>query len=146
MWRYSKVYDNEQIRTIVEKGRPLLLEDGKGEQYLYFDKFKMLIPIQQKERKNEYNIGIRINKKEFKIGDVPAEWGLIRANCALEVFSHLYRTAYMKMWNLKSNYWFIEDKLSNPRDLLPSHIYNGLTNKVEKLSNGEKLLMRAECI
>ena len=80
--------DINEIKKEIESGRPLLLKDYKGKLFFYFDKFKMLIPIQQ-DFEREYDVDADITAKSTRLRNIPASEELIKANHATEIFAQL---------------------------------------------------------
>ena len=128
----------DTIRTIVESGRPLLLKDYNGKLFFYFDKFKMLIPVQQNFEK-EYGINVDITAKKAHLKDIPVYEELIKANHAVEIFAQLKRIATLEDWKLESTFWFVDNRCQYVNELtMFGVIYNGYTNRIEKLPSNKK--------
>ena len=103
------MWDN-YIRETIKKGQPLTLIDSTGEIFLYFDKFKMLLPNQQYKLKKEYGVDTLMEDMVVELNGIPLIRTLIKAHHAWEIFSYLNRVPEMSAWNLSTSLWFVNNR------------------------------------
>ena len=128
---------DSKIKEIVKSGRPLLLENNERELFFYFDKFRMLIPIQQDGFEKEHGINTQIGEQKYQLNNVPfTKKELIKSHHAIEVFGHLKKTSVAEIWKLTSTFWFVDNSSQQVKHL-PRFgvVYNGNTNKIETLGD-----------
>ena len=132
------MWDN-YIRETIEKGQPLTLVNAKGEIFLYFDKFRMLLPNQQYKLKKEYDIDTLMEDMIVELNGMPLVRTLIKAHHACEIFSYLNRVPEMKAWNLNTSLWFVDNReLYDIRLPKQNIVYDGRTERIEELTGNRK--------
>ena len=93
---------DSEIREIVKRGRPLLLEDDKGNLFFYLDKFQMLIPIQQDGLEKAHGINTEIVAQKYPLKNVPfTKKELVKSHYAQEIFAQLKRTSVAEKWKIQ---------------------------------------------
>lgn len=100
------------IGKIIKTGQPLMLVDEKGENFLYFDKLKMLLPIRQSMEKYDVKDFIQYLSGALvtELNGISLNLTLIKAQHACEVFSWLNKIPEMVKWNIQSSLWFVDNK------------------------------------
>ena len=132
------MWDN-YIRETIEKGQPLTLIDSTGEIFLYFDKFKMLLPNQQYKLKKEYGVDTLMEDMVVELNGIPLIRTLIKAHHAWEIFSYLNRVPEMSAWNLSTSLWFVNNReMYYARLPRQNVVYDGRTGKIEELTSDRK--------
>lgn len=123
----------ESIMTTIESGKPIYLTNKDEERFLYFDQYKMLIPLQQENINKEYGsmAEIRAQKAYLNNHSIPKE--LIKSQHAEKVFLQLEKIADIEEWRILSSLWFVETN-----SYLYNKIYNGRTHKIENLGITQK--------
>ena len=127
---------NSDINNMISSGNLLLLRslDGKSF-YLYFDMFRMLIPLKQPRLDKKYN------KKNFKLDILPntnlngsnIRHKLIHHDHANIVFKKLLNIPKLLDWNISKKNWFIYDESYNSGS--DYYIFNGETQKIQLIEN-----------
>lgn len=82
------------IGKIIKTGQPLMLVDEKGENFLYFDKLKMLLPIRQSMEKYDVKDFI-----QYLSGALVTELNGISLNLTWTIWAALAR-AYVTIQRL----------------------------------------------
>mgnify|MGYP000853004882 CR=1 FL=1 len=128
------------IGKIIKTGQPLMLVDEKGENFLYFDKLKMLLPIRQSMEKYDVKDFIQYLSGALvtELNGISLNLTLIKAQHACEVFSWLNKIPEMVKWNIQSSLWFVDNKSHYMGQLSEQNIvYNGKFKKIDKLAFGK---------
>ncbi len=94
---------------------------------MYYNKYRILIPIQQNNLKKEYGIDTIIYERDVMLHQRQCKEKLIWASHAKELFSKLEQIPEM---NITSSLWFVDTKYGV--------VYNGTTRKIEDLGKTRK--------
>lgn len=115
--------NNNNVKKIIENNGILALENSKNEIFLYYDKFRVLIPEVQNSVSDVE--GVNLN------GHIMSKI-LIKQEHAVELFSKLKKIKKLYPWNISSRVWAVGDYIYD------NSVYNGRTGLIEKLAfNGK---------
>lgn len=137
---FNEAKSNE-VKNIIEKGKMVFLKDINGNTFLYYDKYKMLIPL--KQDKGEYGDGdyYSIINQKFCLSQIQCNATLIRSQHIEEIFARLIELAETKTWELTSHLWFIDG--GDPWRFLPlGRVYNGATCQIENVNTRKARILR----
>lgn len=102
---------------------------------MYYNKYRILIPIQQNNLKKEYGIDTIIYERDVMLHQRQCKEKLIRASHAKELFSKLEQIPEM---NITSSLWFVDNQFRWFVDTKYGVVYNGTTRKIEDLGKTRK--------
>ena len=77
--------DDNKIKSIIKDGKLLWLRNNKSEFFLYYNKYNVLIPIQQDDIKNEYEINYYSSRLYIQLGSISCRRSLIKDGQAKEL-------------------------------------------------------------
>ena len=130
---------DKEIMEIIESGKLLLLSNEYNQFFGYYDKYRMLIPIQQDYITREYGINTDIGTKSIQLRGITCKKELIKAHHAEELFSQLEQIEGIESWQLESRLWFVDNSKQYIRGVgTRGAVYNGKTHKVEDLEYDKK--------
>ncbi len=135
--------DVEEIRKRVENGEPLLLEDNNQEYFIYFDKFRVLIPVRQENDFREEYEDEEVFGSNIWLNGLLVYRSLIKEEYAKEIFSWLDQIIMTREWKIDSSLWVLNPRLSGYYILKPEHVYNGETKQIEKIGNRKTRILYA---
>jgi len=122
------------LEQLVKENRIINFKADDGRYFLYYDKFRVLIPLNQKLElklcENYYN-----NKSSVSIGNFSVTDNLIKANEAYELFGKLRQLKAMDLWKIDDHFWFVDDGL-----FIPQTVYNGRTRYTERIAKNSGIL------
>ena len=127
--------DIEEIRKRVENGEPLLLEDNNQEYYIYFDRFRVLIPVQQGNDFQEEYEDVKIFGSNIRLNGLLVYSSAIKEEHAKEIFSWLDQIIMTREWKIDSGLWALKPRYSEYYTTKPEHVYNGETKQIEKIGD-----------
>lgn len=129
--------DDNEIKKIIEDGKFLWLRNNRNEVFLYYDKYKVLIPIQQGDIKKEHGINTYFRMDIHQYGNISCSRSLIRSQHAKELFVKLEKVSEISSWELTSKRWLVDRYY--PTGLpVQGIVYNGITSKIEKMESTQK--------
>lgn len=127
--------DVEEIRKRAENGEPLLLEDNNQEYFIYFDKFRVLIPVRQENDFQEEYEDIEVFGRNIWLNGLLVYRSVIKEKCAKEIFSWLDQIIMTREWKIDSSLWVLNPRLSGYYTSKPENVYNGETKQIEKIGD-----------
>ncbi|MCI9105722.1 MAG: hypothetical protein HFG57_07155 [Lachnospiraceae bacterium] len=136
--------DDNKIKSIIKDGKLLWLRNNKSEFFLYYNKYNVLIPIQQDDIKNEYEINYYSSRLYIQLGSISCRRSLIKDGQAKELFVKLEKIAEINSWELTSKFWFVDkyeqtfEKGYRVATPIQNLVYNGLRCKTEHLGPTQK--------
>lgn len=131
--------NESEIKNIVKTDNFLLLKNNcnNDELFLYYDKYRVLIPVQQPKIEKEYGINTDICKLSYRLGNIPQSAEVIRADHARELFNRLKQVYLVSTWYISSRRWFINSRIvSNIYE--NSVVYNGQSDNVEYMKANQQ--------
>lgn len=129
---------DKDIVIAIKKEKPILLISKENNLFWYFDKFRMLLPIQQDTIEREYGADTTIINGKEQLNGIQVNKTLIKAHQANEVFSILNQFTYLKSWNLTASLWFVDNSYRYIQNMPASIVYNGKSKKLETMKKNEK--------
>lgn len=127
--------DSNDIMNIIKNDNLLILENNEGNFFLYYNKYRILIPIQQNNFEKEYGIDTIIYERDVMLHQRQCKEKLIWASHAKELFSKLEQIPEM---NITSSLWFVDNQFRWFVDTKYGVVYNGTTRKIEDLGKTRK--------
>ncbi|MDY3778900.1 MAG: hypothetical protein SOZ77_01815, partial [Candidatus Limousia pullorum] len=123
-----------KIKSIIDSKNFLLLSNKIDQLFLYYDNYRVLIPVQQPNIAREYVTNdINLRSLDFMWGNLQCKAEVIKVNHAKVLFDKLKQIVEVKSWNISSNYWLVD----NSNSCIHQHfiIYNGRTSNIEILGS-----------
>jgi hypothetical protein len=127
------MYDNE-IRSIIERGELLPLIDNRGNEFMYFDDWRILIPLQQDYIEREYSVNTLMGShQEVKLKNYSYTMELIREQHAQRLFAQIRQCKALASWKVTSRLWYVA---STSFPSVSRRVYNCETCNIESLRSG----------
>ena len=133
------------IGKIIKTGQPLMLVDEKGENFLYFDKLKMLLPIRQSMEKYDVKDFIQYLSGALvtELNGISLNLTLIKAQHACEVFSWLNKIPEMVKSvgrpNTSCEDLFVSYNANNDYSNCPTENFYAYFSDLKQWANSEKM-------
>lgn len=127
---------NNEIKKIIESDNLLLLKSKGKKLFLYYDRFRMLIPLQQ-DFKEEHGYATTISTLPYQLNNIPLKQVLIKAYHAPTIFHKLSIIPMVDEWNISIRKWFIDDNYQYDMHMCTS-IYDGNSKETGALGRQQK--------
>lgn len=99
--------NDDEIKSIIKNGNLLLLKNDKNEFFLYYNKYKILIPYEQENIAKQYDIDTYVKGNKVQLKNTIHEKELIKFQHAKELIDKLGQIPELNKWKITSNHWFV---------------------------------------